>query len=116
MPTEKMSDMAEKMKAFFGDEALQVILKFVKDMGAVHCSGSCEQRRPDEIHCYDIGPSLEMSTSAVRDRLFSLVDMGLMKRRRVPRAGLPPVTEFALSPVGEKVLAFYEKWRSDSEG
>ena len=116
MATENKSDLAEKMKTFFGDEGLQVLMRFTKEKGAIHCSGSCEQRRPDEIHCYYVGPTLKLSTSGVRDRLYRLVEMGLMKRRRVPREGLPPVTEFAVSPVGEKVLAFYEKWSSGSEG
>jgi DNA-binding HxlR family transcriptional regulator len=114
MNKEQLTDKAELIRKFFEDEPLQIILTFVRENGAVHCSGSCEQRRPDEIHCYDIMPQLQMSTSAIRDRLYRLVDMGLMRRRRVPREGLPPVTEFYVSPVGEKVLAFYEKWRSGS--
>lgn len=86
-------------------EDLLAVMRIVRERGGTDCSGSCHHRKPGEFHCHTISRILRMSSSGVKERILTLVRMGLLQRRRVLREGTYPLTRFELTPEGETILA-----------
>lgn len=83
---------------------LMLILRIIRDRGGTDCSGSCHHRKPGEFHCHTIGQELKISSSGVKERILSLVRMGLLDRCRVERKGTYPLTKFTVSEEGRRIL------------
>jgi predicted ArsR family transcriptional regulator len=92
MPSETLSD------------DLVAIMKAIQERGGTDCSGSCHHRKPGEFHCHAISQQLKMSSSGVKERILTLVRMGLLERDRVERQGTYPITKFTVSARGTKIL------------
>jgi predicted ArsR family transcriptional regulator len=93
MPTERLSDdMIE-------------ILKVLKERGGTDCTGSCHHRKPGEFHCHTLGTMLNISSQGVKNRLLSLMRMGLLERKRVERPGNSTLFRFVVTSEGEHQLA-----------
>jgi|GEM_PF-1422210 len=84
---------------------LLAIMKMVERMGGTDCSGTCHHRKPGEFHCHTISQELKISSSGVKERILTLVRMGLLERNRFERPGTYPVTKFTVSERGRKMLA-----------
>ena len=84
---------------------LVTILHLIKEINALTCAGACERKRGDEIHCRDVTARVNMSGYSVRDKIQTLIRMGLMESYRVERELGGFVTKFVLTPDGEKALA-----------
>ena len=88
---------------------LLAIMRIIRERGGTDCSGTCHHRKPGEFHCHTISQMLRISSSGVKERILTLVRMGLLGRRRVLREGTYPLTKFELTPEGETVLASQTK-------
>ncbi len=83
---------------------LLTIMKIIQERGGTDCSGSCHHRKPGEFHCHTISQELKISSSGVKERILTLVRMGLLERRRIEREGTYPITKFTLSEEGRRAL------------
>jgi predicted ArsR family transcriptional regulator len=83
---------------------LTVIMKMIRERGGTDCSGSCHHRKPGEFHCHTISQDLKISSSGVKERILTLVRMGLLDRNRIERRGTHPITKFTVSQKGQKLL------------
>ncbi len=81
------------------------IMRVVREKGGTDCSGSCHHRKPGEFHCHTLAQMLGMSSSGIKARLRSLVNMGLMERHRIESRPGNPIVRFVVAPDGEKVLS-----------
>ncbi len=88
---------------------LLAIMRIIRERGGTECSGTCHHRKPGEFHCHTISRMLRISSSGVKERILTLVRMGLLGRRRILREGTYPLTKFELTPEGETVLASQTK-------
>jgi DNA-binding MarR family transcriptional regulator len=85
-------------------EDLMLILRMIRDKGGTDCSGTCHHRKPGEFHCHTMSQELKISSSGVKERILSLVRMGLLNRRRIERQGTYPLTKFTVSDEGRRIL------------
>lgn len=83
---------------------LVVIMRIIRERGGTDCSGTCHHRKPGEFHCHTISQELKISSSGVKERILTLVRLGLLDRRRIPRAGTYPLTKFTVSEEGLRIL------------
>jgi len=80
------------------------ILALIKETGASICAGTCEHRKPGELHCHNIGRRIKISSSGVKRRLREMVQMGLLSRRRIERADGKVVAQYTVSEKGMDLL------------
>lgn len=84
------------------------ILRIIRERGGTDCSGTCHHRKPGEFHCHSIGRDLSISSSGVKERILTLVRMGLLNRRRIDRERTYPLTKFTVSEDGIRVLEAHD--------
>ncbi|MCG6880679.1 MAG: hypothetical protein LJE96_16245 [Deltaproteobacteria bacterium] len=80
------------------------LLKIVNDAGESICVGTCEHRKPGELHCHNISRMMNISSSGVKKRLRALVQAGFMNRERAEREDGKVMARYTVSPDGLKVL------------
>lgn len=85
-------------------EDLLALLALIDEYGSTVCVGTCEHRKPGELHCLNISQLLKISTTGVKNRLRKLVMMGYLDRDRVKREDGKVMGEYTLSEDGLKLL------------
>jgi predicted ArsR family transcriptional regulator len=85
-------------------DQLVAVMKLIKEKGATVCAGTCEHRKPGELHCLTAAQILKCSTTGYKRRLRELVQMGYLDRRRVQRADGAQLAKYTLSDLGEQEL------------
>jgi len=80
------------------------VLKIVSDVGASICVGTCEHRRPGELHCHNISRKMNISANGVKKRLRELVNLGYMNRERAEREDGKVMARYTVSADGLKAL------------
>jgi predicted ArsR family transcriptional regulator len=85
-------------------EDLLTFLALIDAHGATVCVGTCEHRKPGELHCLNISQQLKISTTGVKNRLRNLVSMGYLNRDRVKREDGKVMGQYTLSEDGLKLL------------
>lgn len=85
-------------------EDLLALLALIDEFGSSVCVGTCEHRKPGELHCLNISQRLKISTTGVKNRLRKLVSMGYLKRERVKRGDGKVMGEYTLSEEGLQLI------------
>ena len=85
-------------------EDLLALLALIDEYGSTVCVGTCEHRKPGELHCLNISQLLKISTTGVKNRLRKLVMMGYLNRNRVEREDGKVMGQYTLSKDGLKLL------------
>ena len=85
-------------------EDLLALLKIVNDAGTSVCVGTCEHRKPGELHCHNISRMMKISSNGVKRRLRELVQAGFMTRERAEREDGKVMARYTVSSDGLKVL------------
>ena len=85
-------------------EDLLALLKIVNDAGTSVCVGTCEHRKPGELHCHNISRMMKISSSGVKRRLRELVQLGFLNRERAEREDGKVMARYTVSSDGLKVL------------
>jgi len=80
------------------------ILAVIREAGCSICTGTCEHRKPGELHCHTIGQRIKISSAGVKRRLRELVQMGLLKRNRVERNDGKVMAQYKVSEKGLELL------------
>jgi DNA-binding HxlR family transcriptional regulator len=80
------------------------VLRLVHEFGSSVCVGTCEHRKPGELHCHNIGQAVKISSAGAKRRLFELVELGLLVRERVEREDGKVVGRYTVSPQGLELL------------
>jgi len=80
------------------------LLKIVNDAGESICVGTCEHRKPGELHCQHISRMMNISSNGVKKRLRELVQAGFMNRQRAEREDGKVMARYTVSSDGLKVL------------
>ncbi len=80
------------------------VLRMVQEFGASICVGTCEHRKPGELHCHTIGQAVRISSTGAKRRLRELEELGLLVRRRVEREDGKVMARYTLSPEGLELL------------
>ncbi len=83
------------------------ILNILKKEGGTYCTGTCHHRKPGEFHCHTFGRILNISSQGVKNRLLTLLRLGLVERERVDRPDSGSVIRFIITPRAEASLARY---------
>jgi DNA-binding HxlR family transcriptional regulator len=91
------------------DKDLIAVLKVLKAKGGTDCTGTCHHRKPGEFHCHVFGRMLNLSSQGIKNRLLTLMRMGLVERHRVPRPSATPLIRFTITERAEKMLAASHK-------
>jgi predicted ArsR family transcriptional regulator len=86
-------------------EQMVAIMRLIKEKGSTVCAGTCEHRKPGELHCLTAAQILKCSTSGYKRRLRELVQMGYLDRKRVQRADGANLARYTLTAEGESELA-----------
>ena len=85
-------------------EDLIALLKIVNDAGTSVCVGTCEHRKPGELHCHNISRMMKISSNGVKRRLRELVQFGFLNRERAEREDGKVMARYTVSPDGLKAL------------
>jgi predicted ArsR family transcriptional regulator len=80
------------------------IIRLIDAVGSSICVGTCEHRKPGELHCHNIGQALKISSAGVKRRLRELVQMGYLDRRRVEREDGKVMAQYTVSARGLDLL------------
>lgn len=88
---------------------LIAMLRILKEKGGTDCTGTCHHRKPGEFHCHTLGKMISISSQGVKNRLLSLMRMGLVERRRVERPGNSTLIRFIVTAEAEALLAQSEQ-------
>ncbi len=80
------------------------LLKLIQKEGSTVCVGTCEHRKPNELHCHGISNILKISSSGAKRRLRELVEMGLLNKERVERYDGKVVARYTVSEEGTKCI------------
>jgi predicted ArsR family transcriptional regulator len=83
---------------------LIALLTLIDEYGSSVCVGTCEHRKPGELHCLSIGQLLKISANGAKNRLRKLVSMGYLNRQRVKREDGKVMGQYTLSEEGQKLL------------
>lgn len=83
---------------------LLALLTLIDEVGSSVCVGTCEHRKPGELHCLNISQLLKISTTGVKSRLRKLVSMGYLNRDRVERDDGKVMGQYTLSEDGLELL------------
>jgi predicted ArsR family transcriptional regulator len=86
------------------NDQMVVIMQLIKERGSTVCAGTCEHRKPGELHCLTASQILKCSTSGYKRRLRELVQMGYLERNRVQREDGAQLARYTLSVAGESEL------------
>ncbi len=81
------------------------VMQLIKEKGSTVCAGTCEHRKPGELHCLTAAQILKCSTSGYKRRLRELVQMGYLDRKRVQREDGAQLARYTLTEAGESELA-----------
>ena len=84
---------------------LLALLKLVHEVGSTVCVGTCEHRKPGELHCHGISNILKISSSGAKSRLRELVELGLLNRERTEREDGKVMAKYTVSEEGVKYLS-----------
>jgi len=85
-------------------EDLLALLKIVNDAGTSVCVGTCEHRKPGELHCHNISRMMKISSNGVKRRLRELVQLGFLNRERAEREDGKVMARYTVSSDGLKAL------------
>ncbi|MGD9367157.1 MAG: hypothetical protein PVH87_15775 [Desulfobacteraceae bacterium] len=80
------------------------ILTLIKEMGESVCAGTCEHRKPGELHCQHISRRIRISSAGVKRRMREMVQMGLLDRDRVQRYDGKLMARYTVSEKGLRLL------------
>jgi|SRR3990172_10550494 len=80
------------------------VLRVVHEFGSSVCVGTCEHRKPGEVHCHSIGQAAKVSSAGAKRRLWELVDLGLLVRERLEREDGKVMARYTVSPQGVALL------------
>lgn len=80
------------------------ILAVIRQVGCTICTGTCEHRKPGELHCHNIGQRIKISSAGVKRRLREMVQMGLLHRDRVERTDGKVMAKYTVSEKGLELL------------
>lgn len=80
------------------------ILALIKENGCSTCAGTCEHRKPGELHCHNISRRIRISSTGVKRRLRELTQMGLLNRERVNRYDGKVMAKYTVSQKGLELL------------
>ena len=80
------------------------VMKLIKEKGSTVCAGTCEHRKPGELHCLTAAQILKCSTSGYKRRLRELVQMGYLDRKRVQREDGAQLACYTLTKEGKSEL------------
>jgi len=80
------------------------ILALIREVGTSVCAGTCEHRKPGEMHCHTIGRQVRISSAGVKRRLREMVQMGLLDRERVERQDGKVMAQYTVSEKGVELL------------
>lgn len=80
------------------------ILAMIREVGPGICTGTCEHRKPGELHCHNIGRRIKISSSGVKRRLREMVQAGLLDRARVERSDGKVMARYTVSEKGLELL------------
>lgn len=80
------------------------LLKLIHDEGSTVCVGTCEHRKPGELHCHGISNALKISSSGAKSRLRELVELGLLNKERRERDDGKVMVEYTVNREGSKYL------------
>jgi len=84
---------------------LIAVLRILKEKGGTDCTGTCHHRKPGEFHCHTLGNMINVSSQGVKNRLLSLMRMGLVERVRMKRPDDTLLVRFVVTPQGDEILA-----------
>jgi hypothetical protein len=85
-------------------DQMVAVLQLIKEKGSTVCAGTCEHRKPGELHCLTAAQILKCSTSGYKRRLRLLVQMGYLERDRVQREDGANLAKYTLSDLAEREL------------
>ena len=88
------------------DDLIQ-ILSVLKKKGGTDCTGTCHHRKPGEFHCHTLGTIMNISSQGVKNRLLTLLRMGLVDRQRIERTDSTLLVRFVITKKAENLLAGY---------
>lgn len=80
------------------------ILAVIREVGCSICTGTCEHRKPGELHCHTIGQRVKISSAGVKRRLREMVQMGLLNRDRAERHDGKVMAKYTVSEKGLELL------------
>jgi hypothetical protein len=83
---------------------LVAVLRIVKESGPAVCTGSCKNRRPGELHCFNASQMLNISAAGFTARLQKLALIGLLDRQRVTRDDGKVMGQYTLSEKGSEAI------------
>jgi len=83
---------------------LTALLKLIQETGATVCVGTCEHRKPGELHCHGIANILKISSSGAKSRLRELVEMGLLDKERTERNDGKLIVRYTVNRAGSEYL------------
>lgn len=78
---------------------LLVLLTLIAEVGSSICAGTCEHRKPGELHCLIISQLVKISTTCVKTRLRKLVSMGYLNRNCVERKDGKVMGQYTLKEI-----------------
>lgn len=86
-------------------DQMVAVMQLIKEKGSTVCAGTCEHRKPGELHCLTASQILKCSTSGYKRRLRELVQIGYLERKRVQREDGAQLARYTLTEEGESELA-----------
>ena len=91
------------------DDELMTILRILKEKGGTDCTGTCHHRKPGEFHCHVFGRMLNISSQGIKNRLLTLMRMGLVERNRIKRSTVAaPLIRFTITSAADALLSDQE--------
>jgi predicted ArsR family transcriptional regulator len=87
------------------NEQMIAVMRLIKENGDTVCAGTCEHRKPGELHCLTAAQILKCSTTGYKRRLRELVQMGYLDRNRVQREDGAQLARYTLTAEGDSELA-----------
>jgi predicted ArsR family transcriptional regulator len=85
-------------------DQMVAVMRLIKEEGSTVCAGTCEHRKPGELHCLTAAQILKCSTTGYKRRLRELVQMGYLDRNRVQREDGAQLARYTLTAAGENEL------------
>jgi predicted transcriptional regulator len=80
------------------------VMRLIKEKGATVCAGTCEHRKPGELHCLTAAQLLKCSAAGYKRKVRQLAQMGFLERKRVQREDGALLAQYTLSESGEQEL------------
>jgi hypothetical protein len=92
---------------------LIALLRLIHETGSTVCVGTCEHRKPGELHCHGIANILKISSSGAKSRLRELVELCLLDKERAEREDGKVFVKYTVSRAG---LAYLEGLYQSAHG